>query len=46
MRISQGLEMGRPSILNARIEKKEGKETFVFIGGSSVMVSKGTLYCD
>lgn len=45
-RISQGLEMGRPSILNARIEKKEGKETFVFIGGSSVMVSKGTLYCD
>jgi trans-2,3-dihydro-3-hydroxyanthranilate isomerase len=45
-RISQGSEMGRPSILDARIEKKEGKETFVFIGGASVMVSKGTLYCD
>ena len=44
-RISQGLEMGRPSILNARVEKK-GKEMFSFIGGSSVMVSKGTIYCD
>ncbi|MFT5665052.1 MAG: trans-2,3-dihydro-3-hydroxyanthranilate isomerase [Gammaproteobacteria bacterium] len=45
-RISQGLEMGRPSILNARVEKKEGKEISVFIGGSSVMVSNGTLFCD
>jgi trans-2,3-dihydro-3-hydroxyanthranilate isomerase len=45
-RISQGSEMGRPSILNARIEKQDGKETLAFIGGTSVMVSKGTLYCD
>ena len=44
--ICQGLEMGRPSILKARIEKREGKEINVFIGGSSVMVSKGKLYAE
>ncbi|RBP48872.1 PhzF family phenazine biosynthesis protein [Arenicella xantha] len=44
-RIAQGCEMGRPSILNARTEKIAGKGTFTYIGGESVMVSQGTLYC-
>ena len=40
-RISQGVEMGRPSILEARTEKHGGEVVGVWIGGASVMVSEG-----
>ncbi|MEM7031221.1 MAG: PhzF family phenazine biosynthesis protein [Chloroflexota bacterium] len=39
--IAQGVEMGRPSILDARTEKRNGVVTGVWIAGYSVMVSEG-----
>ena len=40
-RIAQGVEMGRPSVLAARAEKRSGDLTGVWIGGQSVLVSEG-----
>jgi len=40
-RISQGVEIGRPSILEARIEKRDGALISAHIGGGSVLVSEG-----
>jgi trans-2,3-dihydro-3-hydroxyanthranilate isomerase len=45
-RIAQGVEMGRPSLLQARAEKKDGKVVSTWIGGSCVMVSEGYIYVD
>ena len=45
-RIAQGVEMGRPSVLQARAEKASGKVVSTWIGGSSVMVSEGVIYVD
>jgi trans-2,3-dihydro-3-hydroxyanthranilate isomerase len=42
-RIAQGVEMGRPSVLEARTEKRDGIVTAVRIGGASVLVSEGTI---
>lgn len=44
--ISQGVEIGRPSILKARAQKKEGNVISTWIGGSSVMVSEGVIFID
>ena len=44
--IAQGIEMGRPSLLQARAEKKAGKVVSTWIGGSCVMVSEGHIYVD
>jgi len=40
-RITQGIEMGRPSVLEARTEKQSGEVVGVWIGGTSVLVSEG-----
>lgn len=40
-RIAQGVEMGRPSLLEARTRKAQGANTHTWIGGHSVMVSEG-----
>lgn len=40
-RIAQGVEMGRPSVLEARAEKRAGEVVEVRIGGESVMVAEG-----
>jgi trans-2,3-dihydro-3-hydroxyanthranilate isomerase len=40
-RIAQGVEMGRPSVLEARTEKKDGVVVNVWIGGECVLVSEG-----
>ena len=40
-RISQGVEIGRPSVLEARIEKRDGAVASAHIGGGSVLVSEG-----
>jgi trans-2,3-dihydro-3-hydroxyanthranilate isomerase len=45
-RIAQGVEMGRPSTLVARAEKKDGAVTRTWVGGASVLVSEGTIYVD
>lgn len=45
-RIAQGVEMGRPSVLEARAQKKDGEVVDVRIGGASVMVSEGWIEVD
>jgi trans-2,3-dihydro-3-hydroxyanthranilate isomerase len=45
-RIAQGVEMGRPSVLEARTEKRDGQVTATRIGGASVLVSEGTIEVD
>lgn len=45
-RIAQGVEMGRPSTLDARIEKRGGAVTGTWIGGACVMVADGDLRLD
>jgi trans-2,3-dihydro-3-hydroxyanthranilate isomerase len=42
-RIAQGVEMGRPSVLEARTEKRDGVVVNVWIGGESVLVSEGLI---
>jgi trans-2,3-dihydro-3-hydroxyanthranilate isomerase len=42
-RIAQGVEMGRPSILEARAEKRAGTVETIRIGGASVLVSEGVI---
>jgi trans-2,3-dihydro-3-hydroxyanthranilate isomerase len=43
LRITQGLEMGRPSLLEAAAEKRGGKITGLWIGGRCVPMMRGTL---
>ena len=45
-RIAQGVEMGRPSTLIARAEKKDGVVQTTRIGGASILVSDGFIYLD
>jgi trans-2,3-dihydro-3-hydroxyanthranilate isomerase len=45
-RIAQGVEMGRPSVLEARTEKREGAVVKIWIGGASVLVSEGFIEVD
>ena len=40
-RISQGVDMGRPSVLEARVEKRDGAIVSSHIGGDCVLVSEG-----
>jgi trans-2,3-dihydro-3-hydroxyanthranilate isomerase len=42
-RIAQGVEMGRPSLLNAHAEKHDGKVIATYIGGDCVPVMSGTI---
>ena len=41
--ITQGNEIGRPSVIKGRTEKKDGIVAKSFISGNSVLVSEGTL---
>ncbi|MEO8295611.1 MAG: PhzF family phenazine biosynthesis protein [Gemmatimonadota bacterium] len=45
-RIAQGVEMGRPSVLEARAEKRDGRVETIWIGGASVLVSEGMIEVD
>jgi trans-2,3-dihydro-3-hydroxyanthranilate isomerase len=40
-RIAQGVELGRPSLLAARTEKRNGEVVGTWIGGDCVLVSEG-----
>jgi trans-2,3-dihydro-3-hydroxyanthranilate isomerase len=40
-RIAQGVEMGRPSVLEASAEKRNGDVVAAKIGGASVMIAEG-----
>jgi trans-2,3-dihydro-3-hydroxyanthranilate isomerase len=43
MKIGQGFDMGRPSLLWALAEKKAGHRMTTFIGGTCVPVMRGVL---
>jgi trans-2,3-dihydro-3-hydroxyanthranilate isomerase len=43
IRVAQGFEMGRPSLLDASAEKRGGEVTETRIGGSCVAVMAGTI---
>ena len=43
LRISQGVDMGRPSLLEAAAEKRGGKLVSLSIGGRCVIVMRGTI---
>jgi trans-2,3-dihydro-3-hydroxyanthranilate isomerase len=43
LRIAQGIEMGRPSLLEASAEKCNGRVTETRIGGRCVAVMTGTI---
>jgi trans-2,3-dihydro-3-hydroxyanthranilate isomerase len=45
-RIAQGVEMGRPSVLEASAEKRDGAVLATRVGGASVMVSNGMIDVD
>mgnify|MGYP001596060947 CR=1 FL=1 len=45
-RLAQGVEMGRPSALQARAQKTDGAVTATWVGGSCVMVSEGFIHVD
>jgi trans-2,3-dihydro-3-hydroxyanthranilate isomerase len=45
-RIAQGVEMGRPSVLEARAETREGSVVGTWVGGASVLVGDGFLEVD
>src|SRR5438477_3367187 len=45
-RIAQGVEIGRPSTLIARAEKKNGVVTGTWIGCATVLVSEGILHLE
>ena len=45
-RISQGVEIGRPSVLDARVEKGDGAIVSAHIGGGCVLVSDGWIEVD
>lgn len=41
--IEQGVKMGRPSLLQASAEKRDGATARVMVGGASVMVAEGAI---
>jgi trans-2,3-dihydro-3-hydroxyanthranilate isomerase len=43
--IEQGIEMGRPSLLQAHADKENGTIKEIRVGGACVLVSKGNLTC-
>jgi trans-2,3-dihydro-3-hydroxyanthranilate isomerase len=42
LRIGQGVDMGRPSLLLTRVRKQDGKVTSVHVGGGCVQMMEGT----
>ncbi len=45
-RIAQGVEMGRPSVISARAEKRDGVVVETFVGGSCAMTAEGVIQVD
>ena len=43
LRVGQGVDMGRPSVLLARVSRQDGAETVVHVGGHCVAVMEGVL---
>ena len=45
-RITQGVDMGRPSLILGRATKRDGVVTAVHLGGQAVAVMRGSLDID
>jgi len=45
-RVAQGVEMGRPSVLEVSAEKRDGEVIGARVGGTSVLVSEGEIEVD
>ena len=45
-RVAQGVEMGRPSVLEVSAEKRDGEVIEARVGGTSVLVSEGEIEVD
>jgi trans-2,3-dihydro-3-hydroxyanthranilate isomerase len=45
-RVAQGVEMGRPSVLEVSAEKRDGEVIEARVGGTSVLVSEGAIEVD
>jgi trans-2,3-dihydro-3-hydroxyanthranilate isomerase len=43
LKIEQGYEMGRPSLIELSLSLQDGKLSAVAIGGEAVIVSEGTI---
>ena len=43
LRVGQGVDMGRPSILLARVSRQDGAEAVAHVGGQCVAVMEGVL---
>jgi trans-2,3-dihydro-3-hydroxyanthranilate isomerase len=41
--VEQGFEMGRPSLLHLEVDKQHGEIAAIRVGGSSVLMSEGTM---
>jgi len=41
--VEQGYEMGRPSVLEVDVEKRDGNVAAIHVGGASVLVSRGEI---
>jgi trans-2,3-dihydro-3-hydroxyanthranilate isomerase len=46
LRIGQGVDMGRPSLLLTRVVKKDGKVASVHVGGGCVRMMEGTMWLE
>ncbi|WOH54232.1 PhzF family phenazine biosynthesis protein [Bradyrhizobium sp. sBnM-33] len=46
LRIGQGVDMGRPSLLLTRVRKQNGKIASIYVGGSCVKMMEGTFRLD
>jgi trans-2,3-dihydro-3-hydroxyanthranilate isomerase len=46
LKIGQGVDMGRPSLLLTRVRKKDGAIASIHVGGSSVKMMEGTFRLD
>ncbi len=43
LRVGQGVDMGRPSVLLARVSRQDGAEAVAYVGGQCVVVMEGVL---
>ena len=46
LKIGQGVDMGRPSLLLTRVRKKDGAVASIHVGGSCVQMMEGTFRLD
>jgi trans-2,3-dihydro-3-hydroxyanthranilate isomerase len=46
LKIGQGFDMGRPSLLLTRVRKQNGAVASIHVGGGSVKIMEGTFWLE